>query len=1179
MPNGATITSTHVGLIPPIPELPPAARTGHLFPELTTNALMSIGVLCDHGCEAHFTESEAVITFNDKPVLRGTRQSPGLWTVKLSSSANTAATCVNYALSSHPAYDATSTLADLVQFLHAACYSPAPSTWIRAVQQGHFTTWPMLTAEAIRKHLPQSIPTAKGHMDQKRQNIRSTKRDNAPDDSLTMHKPEPPLQDGQRTNFVYAAVMDVHSPSGQIHGDLTGRFPVQSSRGNKYLLIVYDYDSNAIIAEPMKNRTDSEMLRAYGNIHSLLINRGLRPQLQRMDNEASKALKQHLHQTKIEFQLVPPHIHRQNVAERAIRTFKNHFIAGLCSTDPKFPMHLWCRLIKQAELTLNLLRTSRLNPKLSAYAQLHGQFDFNRTPMAPPGTRVVAHEKPSQRASWAPHGEDGWYIGPALEHYRCYKVYINKTRAERTVDTVEFFPTQVNMPKLSSADAALKAAIDLIAALKHPHPAAPFAPLGDTKMNALEQLADIFSDALPRVGKAKNFERGAPTTKAPVLMEPIASRTRSHPAPAQPSANHVPQLAHRDADDWMQYANAIINPETGKSMEYRDLIRDPTTKAAWLTSSANEFGHLAQGIGGRVQGTDTIFFIPRDKVPQGRKPTYARFVCTYRPQKNEPNRTRLTVGGNLIDYPGDKSTRTSDLTTIKCLLNSTVSTDNAKFMCIDIKNFYLDTPLDRYEYMRIHISLIPQEVIDEYKLQQLKDKHDYVYMEIRKGMYGLPQAGIIANKLLAKRLAKHGYFQTTHTPGLWTHAHRPITFCLVVDDFGVKYVGKDHAQHLLSALKNDYEAVSTDWEGTLYCGITLKWDYKKRTVQLSMPGYIENALHKFQHPPPTRPEDAPYKYNEPQYGAKIQMTDPIDNSDPLPAADVKRLQQVTGTFLYYARAVDSTMLVALSDLAAKQAHGTEATAKAAVKFLNYCATHPDAILQYSASDMILKIHSDASYLSAPKARSRSGGHFYLGNTPPTKEIYNGAVLALTGILKNVMSSAAEAEVGALFTNTKEGTILRTTLEEMGHPQPATPVTTDNSTACGIANDTIKQQRSRAIDMRFYWVRDRVQQGQFIIYWAPGSINLADYYTKHHSPAHHRKMRATYLHTPNAANIVVKLSTGQSALRGCVDSHVTHLDAHATHTGILRQDTHAQPLRARVESATATSPKEGKLNHT
>ena len=134
------------------------------------------------------------------------------------------------------------------------------------------------------------------------------------------------------------------------------------------------------------------------------------------------------------------------------------------------------------------------------------------------------------------------------------------------------------------------------------------------------------------------------------------------------------------------------------------------------------------------------------------------------------------------------------------------------------------------------------------------------------------------------------------------------------------------------------------------------------------------------------------------------------------------------------------------------------------------------------------------YLTAPKAQSHVGGHFYLGNhpRPETPDILNGAVLTIAGILKNVVSSAAEAEIGGLYVNTREGEVLRTTLTELGWKQSGpTPVTTDNSTACGIANDTIKQRRSKAIDMRYYWVRDRVAQKHFTVTWAPAAFNLAE----------------------------------------------------------------------------------------
>jgi hypothetical protein len=160
----------------------------------------------------------------------------------------------------------------------------------------------------------------------------------------------------------------------------------------------------------------------------------------------------------------------------------------------------------------------------------------------------------------------------------------------------------------------------------------------------------------------------------------------------------------------------------------------------------------------------------------------------------------------------------------------------------------------------------------------------------------LPQAGILANDLLQSNLAKDGYLPTTHTHGLWTHDTRPISFSLVVDNFTVKYVGREHAEHLMACIKKKYN-ISSDWNGTSYCGLTLDWDYKNRTVDLSMPGYIKTALHKYQHPTPARPENAPHTWNPPTYGAKTQFVDDPTPSPTLSDKDINKLQQLTVTVL------------------------------------------------------------------------------------------------------------------------------------------------------------------------------------------------------------------------------------------------------------------------------------------
>jgi hypothetical protein len=468
-------------------------------------------------------------------------------------------------------------------------------------------------------------------------------------------------------------------------------------------------------------------------------------------------------------------------------------------------------------------------------------------------------------------------------------------------------------------------------------------------------------------------------------------------------------------------------------------------------------------------GTKTIWFIQRHQVPSDRKVTYGQIVATIRPQKAGPCRTQLTVGGDHLDYPGAVSTPTAKLTRAKCLLNSTIFTPDARFMVADIKDFYLNTPMERYEYMRFPLSIIPDEIVQQYLLQTLATPDGWVYMESCKGMYGLKQTGLIANVCLTAHFAKYGYTPTPSTPGLWCHESRNVSFCLVDNNFGVKYVGKHNADHLVKALQDLY-TISTNWKGELYCGLTMKWNYPQQYVDISMPGYVPAALHKFRHDTPTSREDAPHKWNRPAYGAKIQYAPNFDSSTPLNKSQVTRLQQVIGMLLYYSIAVDPTVLAALGTIAAAQSNATNHTATAVVKILNYAATNPNAVIRYKASGMTLYVHSDASYLSKPKALSRTGGHFYLSDKPANpasgtsqQPPNNGPLHTTSHILRNVMASAAESEVGALFLNSQEAIPIRYALKELGHPQPPTPVETDNSTAAGYFNNTIKQKRSKAMD--------------------------------------------------------------------------------------------------------------------
>jgi hypothetical protein len=341
-------------------------------------------------------------------------------------------------------------------------------------------------------------------------------------------------------------------------------------------------------------------------------------------------------------------------------------------------MHLWDRLLPQAVITLNMLRTSRINPKLSAATHIFGQYDFNRAPMAPPGTRIIAHETPSRRRTWAPHGQDGWYIGPALEHYRCYTVYITKTRGDRIVETVDFFPEKFILPFPSAKELANQSAADITYALLHPQPAGPFCKVGEEQTIALQRLANIFEGAtrqksrvlLPPTGRVDN---NAPQKVQTAVSPPRVTNTKAQKMSPQPNTSthstpnshrrqktparravtpqtpHVmvrrsARQQHNVSQDMMaetisqanhcisisahpktqnsktgssnkeviilpEMADAVICPETGKSLKHQELITQFRYKIKWMRSTANEIN--------RLYNTNTIRFIRRSNIPKG----------------------------------------------------------------------------------------------------------------------------------------------------------------------------------------------------------------------------------------------------------------------------------------------------------------------------------------------------------------------------------------------------------------------------------------------------------------------------------------------------------------------------------------------------------------------------------
>ena len=261
-----------------------------------------------------------------------------------------------------------------------------------------------------------------------------------------------------------------------------------------------------------------------------------------------------------------------------------------------------------------------------------------------------------------------------------------------------------------------------------------------------------------------------------------------------------------------------------------------------------------------------------------------------------------------------------------------------------------------------------------------------------------------------------------------------------------------------------------------------------------MPGYIKNKLQEYEHVVKTKPQHCPYSLEPKQFGREAQRPLPGDSSSFLDDKGKKRVQKIIGSILYYAQAVAMMVLMALSTLAISQAKPTENTKTRCSQLLDYLATHADATIWFYKSDMVMNIHSDVSYLSESNARSWACGHFFMGSIPVQGQPIplNGAFYTNSVTLKFVVASATEAELGALFHNCQDGIIFRQTLVDMGHPQPKTPVHCDNAAAVGIGNNTVKRQRSRSMEMRYFWVADKLAQDMYTISWHPGQENLSDY---------------------------------------------------------------------------------------
>ena len=400
-----------------------------------------------------------------------------------------------------------------VRFMHAVCGFPVQSTWLEAIRNNHYVGWPLLSVTNVNKHYPDTVETPRGNLNQSPAGTRSTK----PKPKLLPKGSEPDLAKAfnKKEHDVY---IEVYEPKDTIHSNQTGKFLVQSRAGHNYIMAMVHVNTNAVLAEPMMSRSAAEMIRAYRALLEKLRRAGFVPKKHILDNECSEELKEVIRDT-CKLQLVPPGCHRANLAEVAIKAFKQHFCSILAGLAIDFPRSFWNELLPQTLLTLNLLRKSNATPTVSAHAHLCGQHDYNAQPLLPMGQAAEVHVKRANRKSWDYHSKPAWYLYTSEEHYRTHMFLMKESKTKRLSDTAAMHLRRITDPTLTIGDRVIQS----MARLASDIGAFAGKKKNDANMNDLRQLAKI-GQRLAEQG----INKAAPPVKVTVLPDTSPLHTMNH---------------------------------------------------------------------------------------------------------------------------------------------------------------------------------------------------------------------------------------------------------------------------------------------------------------------------------------------------------------------------------------------------------------------------------------------------------------------------------------------------------------------------------------------------------------------------------------------------------------------------------------------------------------------------
>jgi hypothetical protein len=424
-------------------------------------------------------------------------------------------------------------------YLHATAGFPPKSTWLKAVRQGNYSTWPLINVKNVAKYFPESEETQMGHMQGQRQGVCSTRPVDAPG---TINNVNPPnitvlVSDPTPTAHIVAhdTLIRVIDLNDAMYMDQTGHFPFISSLGNRYFMILHHVDSNSSWSKALKNNSKGKLILTRCRALVQMAQCGIVPRHQILDNQALFAYKTQIKLTKMTYELVPPDDHQRNLAKKVIQTFKDHMISVLSGCLPTIPMHLWCQLLPQIEHQLLLLHQSKSNPNILAYAHVYGHHNCNRHPFVPIGMEALVNDRPHKRRLFAQHCRKAFILGTSAEHYQCWKFWLVTTCTTRILGAAFFKHKYLTNPVVTPEDRVIEAAGALAQALNNQMPS----HMHKSTIQALSNLQDVFQQAAinHNVDPATHVTPAAPPRVPPdTLPEPATPATspRVHAIPNTP---------------------------------------------------------------------------------------------------------------------------------------------------------------------------------------------------------------------------------------------------------------------------------------------------------------------------------------------------------------------------------------------------------------------------------------------------------------------------------------------------------------------------------------------------------------------------------------------------------------------------------------------------------------------